>query len=103
MGTYLLQDSLGGNSKVQMFVNVSPAVYNMNETVCSLTFAARCRATELGQAKKQTNASTNSTNPDLLTTPITKPVVPPTIIKPSGSSSSSTVVPARIMRPPLST
>lgn len=37
-----------------MFVNVSPAVYNLGETLCSLNFASRCRNIELGQAKKQT-------------------------------------------------
>lgn len=52
--TYLLQDSLSGNSKVLMFVNISPVNYNVSETVCSLTFASRCRNTELGQARKQT-------------------------------------------------
>ena len=50
--TFLLQDSLSGNSKVLMFCNVSPASYNLGETVCSLTFAARCRNVELGAAKK---------------------------------------------------
>jgi len=49
--TFLLQDSLGGNSKVLMFSNISPAVFNMGETVCTLNFAARCRAVELGSAK----------------------------------------------------
>jgi len=39
------QDSLGGNSKVLTFVNISPAVYNLGETVCSLNFATRCRST----------------------------------------------------------
>jgi hypothetical protein len=39
------QDSLGGNSKVLMFVNISPAAYNVGETICSLNFAARCRYT----------------------------------------------------------
>jgi kinesin family protein C2/C3 len=52
-----LQDSLGGNSKVLTFVNISPAVYNLGETVCSLNFATRCRSTELGQAKKQTGSA----------------------------------------------
>ena len=49
--TYLLQDSLEGNSKVLMFVNASPCLYNAPETICSLNFAARCRAVELGGAK----------------------------------------------------
>jgi hypothetical protein len=35
-----------------MFVNVSPAERNIPETTNSLTFAARCRATELGEAKR---------------------------------------------------
>eukprot|EP01038_Epipyxis_sp_PR26KG_P008183 gene8183-11070_t len=69
--TFLLQDSLGGNSKVLTFVNISPAVYNLSETVCSLNFASRCRSTELGQAKKQSNnpmespSSLNSSNNSL--------------------------------------
>jgi kinesin family protein C2/C3 len=50
--TYLLQDSLEGNSKVLMFVNVSPVAYNAGETLCSLNFASRCRATVIGKAKK---------------------------------------------------
>ena len=50
--TYLLADSLGGESKCLMFVNVSPAAVNAAESINSLGFAARCRATELGQAKK---------------------------------------------------
>lgn len=54
--TFLLQDCLGGNSKVMMFVNISPAVYNVGETLCSLNFASRCRSVELGQAKKQQQA-----------------------------------------------
>ena len=36
-----------------MFVNISPAIYNVSETLCSLNFATRCRNVELGQAKKQ--------------------------------------------------
>eukprot|EP00604_Paraphysomonas_vestita_P002960 CAMPEP_0174820936 /NCGR_PEP_ID=MMETSP1107-20130205/5093_1 /TAXON_ID=36770 /ORGANISM="Paraphysomonas vestita, Strain GFlagA" /LENGTH=547 /DNA_ID=CAMNT_0016037257 /DNA_START=607 /DNA_END=2250 /DNA_ORIENTATION=+ len=55
--TFLLQDSLGGNSKVLMFVNISPAVYNVGESICSLGFAQRCRSLELGQAKKQSDPS----------------------------------------------
>lgn len=50
--TFLLADSLGGNSKVMMFVNLSPVSYNMSESLCSLTFASRCRAVHLGNSKK---------------------------------------------------
>ena len=50
--TFLLQDSLGGNSKVLMFCNISPASYNVSETVCSLNFAFRCRSVSLGVAKQ---------------------------------------------------
>ena len=55
--TYLLQDSLAGNSKVFMFSNVSPAVFNLSETVCTLNFASRCRAVELGAAKKNSGGA----------------------------------------------
>ncbi|WAR00396.1 KN14I-like protein [Mya arenaria] len=33
--TMLMQDSLGGNAKTLMFVNISPADYNMEETIIS--------------------------------------------------------------------
>jgi len=36
--TMLMQDSLGGNAKTLMFVNISPADYNMDESVISLTY-----------------------------------------------------------------
>lgn len=41
--TMLMQDSLGGNAKTLMFVNVSPADYNVDETVISLTYASRVK------------------------------------------------------------
>merc|ERR1711871_1663015 len=41
--TQLMQDSLGGNAKTLMFVNVSPADYNVDETLGSLIFAERCK------------------------------------------------------------
>ncbi|CAM9368506.1 unnamed protein product [Phaeothamnion confervicola] len=59
--TFLLQDALSGTSKarakVVMFVCASPSLYNVGETICSLTFAARCRAVELGAAKKNQDSS----------------------------------------------
>ena len=56
--TFLLQDSLGGDSKVLMIVCVSCEDENSNETLCSLNFAARARNVVLGPAKsKATGAS----------------------------------------------
>ncbi|XP_058881588.1 uncharacterized protein si:dkey-96l17.6 isoform X1 [Acipenser ruthenus] len=42
--TQLMQDSLGGNAKTLMFVNISPADYNAEETVISLIYATRVKA-----------------------------------------------------------
>ncbi|KAL6570548.1 hypothetical protein OROGR_000098 [Orobanche gracilis] len=51
--THLLQDSLGGDSKTLMFVQISPNENDLSETICSLNFASRVRGIELGHAKKQ--------------------------------------------------
>eukprot|EP00756_Hemistasia_phaeocysticola_P004250 Hpha_TRINITY_DN12712_c0_g2::TRINITY_DN12712_c0_g2_i1::g.114287::m.114287/K10406/KIFC2_3; kinesin family member C2/C3 len=50
--THLLQDSLGGQSKVLMFANISPASYNTSETCSTLEFATRARDTALGKAER---------------------------------------------------
>ena len=50
--TYLLQDSLGGNSKTLMIAQVSPTSFNSDETYCTLEFSSRTRKVELGQATK---------------------------------------------------
>jgi hypothetical protein len=39
----LMRDSIGGNSKTLMFVNISPADDNAQETFSSLNFAQRCK------------------------------------------------------------
>ena len=39
--THLLQNSLGGNSKTLMFVNVAPGSKHYSETVSALRFAAK--------------------------------------------------------------
>ena len=55
--TYLLQDSLGGDSKTLMIVQVSPVEKNVGETVASLNFAQRVRSVELGQASKKVEST----------------------------------------------
>ncbi|OAX84901.1 hypothetical protein ACJ72_00723 [Emergomyces africanus] len=52
--TYLLQFSLGGNSKTLMFVMVSPRHEHLNETLTSLKFATKVHNTHVGTARKQT-------------------------------------------------
>ncbi|KAF2732101.1 kinesin-domain-containing protein [Polyplosphaeria fusca] len=54
--TYLLQYSLGGNSKTLMFVMVSPLQAHLQETVTSLKFATKVLNTHIGTAKKMTRA-----------------------------------------------
>ncbi|KAL4476410.1 hypothetical protein ABPG74_010143 [Tetrahymena malaccensis] len=41
--TYLMKDSLGGNAKTLMIVNVSPSEYNLEETNSSLQYASRVK------------------------------------------------------------
>uniref|UniRef100_A0ACD5WJT7 Uncharacterized protein n=1 Tax=Avena sativa TaxID=4498 RepID=A0ACD5WJT7_AVESA len=55
--THLLQDSLGGDSKALMFVQISPSDNDVSETLSSLNFASRVRGIELGPAKKQVDTA----------------------------------------------
>ncbi|KAE8704075.1 Kinesin-like protein KIFC3 [Hibiscus syriacus] len=55
--THLLQDSLGGDSKTLMFVQISPSEMDLSETLSSLNFAIRVRGVELGPAKRQFDTS----------------------------------------------
>ena len=50
--TFLLQDCLSQDSKTLMIVCVSPVLFNVEETFCSLNFASRVRTIELGKASK---------------------------------------------------
>lgn len=90
--TYLLQDSLAGDSKCVMFVCISPVAYNAEETSCSLQFASRVRKVELGKATK--NVTSAAPSESLRSTAVSPPVLPEsattaTVAASSSSSSSS--------------
>ncbi|GAB2254215.1 hypothetical protein Droror1_Dr00022024 [Drosera rotundifolia] len=55
MLTMLMSDSLGGNAKTLMFVNVSPSKSNLDETHNSLMYASRVR-TIINDPNKDVNA-----------------------------------------------
>lgn len=55
--TYLLQNSLSGNSKTLMVLNLSPLATHLNESLCSLRFATKVNNTTLGTARKQIKSS----------------------------------------------
>ncbi|KZV98777.1 kinesin-domain-containing protein [Exidia glandulosa HHB12029] len=55
--TYLLQNSLSGNSKTLMLLNLSPLAAHLNESLCSLRFATKVNNTTLGTAKRQIKSS----------------------------------------------
>ncbi|KAF9529633.1 P-loop containing nucleoside triphosphate hydrolase protein [Crepidotus variabilis] len=55
--TYLLQNSLSGNSKTLMVLNLSPLAAHLQESLTSLRFATKVNNTTIGTAKKYTKAS----------------------------------------------
>ncbi|KAF5188757.1 Kinesin-like protein kin-14l [Thalictrum thalictroides] len=52
--TKILEDSLGGNSKTLLIVNVCPNVSNLTETLSALNFSARARNSELSLGNRDT-------------------------------------------------
>ena len=54
--TYLLQDSLGGNSRTMMVVAISPVDKSHDESVHALQFATRVRRIQIGAAQRNVTA-----------------------------------------------
>ncbi|KAK9162857.1 hypothetical protein Syun_003759 [Stephania yunnanensis] len=52
--THILSDSLGGNSKTLLILNICPNVSNLSETVSALNFCARARNAELSLGSRDT-------------------------------------------------
>ena len=55
--TYLLQDSLGGNSRTMMIVTVCPTEFSSEESIFSLQFASRVRNVNLGTTVARKNVN----------------------------------------------
>ncbi|XP_070683614.1 kinesin-like protein KIFC3 [Pempheris klunzingeri] len=93
--TYLLQDSLSGDSKTLMMVQVSPLPSNISESVCSLKFAQRVRSVELSSSssRKHENSSTSSSpthdSVELDSPPVTPVPLPISRASSAGSTLSS--------------
>ncbi|XP_067348044.1 kinesin-like protein KIFC3 isoform X3 [Channa argus] len=93
--TYLLQDSLSGDSKTLMMVQVSPLPANMSESVCSLKFAQRVRSVELSSSssRRLENSSTSSSpthdSVELDSPPVTPVPLPISRASSAGSTLSS--------------
>jgi len=62
--TKLLSDSLGGNSKTFMFVNINPSSGAAPETKCSLEFAERVRKVTRGQTTGRMQAGASRVDLD---------------------------------------
>ncbi|KAK3570224.1 hypothetical protein QTP86_017220 [Hemibagrus guttatus] len=95
--TYLLQDSLSGDSKTLMLVQVSPLESNMIESVCSLKFAQRVRTVELGPAsssRRQAENSSTSSSPTHDSVELDSPPITPVLLPISRASSVGSSLPS---------
>jgi len=62
-----MRDSLGGNAKTLMFVNISPADYNVDETGMALLYAQRVKL-----ITNEASAAKESEEMNALTTTVKK-------------------------------
>lgn len=62
----LMKDSLGGNSKTLMFVNVSPSNYNESESKNSLEYAARVKKIKKKDVTKNIESKAQSLLKDVV-------------------------------------
>ncbi|KAG7333048.1 hypothetical protein KOW79_003183 [Hemibagrus wyckioides] len=95
--TYLLQDSLSGDSKTLMLVQVSPLESNMIESVCSLKFAQRVRTVELGPAsssRRHAENSSTSSSPTHDSVELDSPPITPVLLPISRASSVGSSLPS---------
>lgn len=53
--TMLMSDSLGGNAKTLMFVNVAPSDSNLDESMNSLVYATRVRTIKNNALRDEAN------------------------------------------------
>uniref|UniRef100_A0A8C7UN12 Kinesin-like protein KIFC3 n=1 Tax=Oncorhynchus mykiss TaxID=8022 RepID=A0A8C7UN12_ONCMY len=98
--TYLLSDSLSGDSKTLMMVQVSPLVCNMSESVCSLKFAQRVRTIELGNAtRRQWENSSTTSSPTHDSVELDSPPVTPAPLPISRASSAGSTLSASSKTP----
>ncbi|KAL4630315.1 kinesin-like protein KIFC3 isoform X3 [Arapaima gigas] len=95
--TYLLQDSLSGDSKTLMMVQVSPLESNASESVCSLKFAQRVRTVELGTptSRKLNENSSTSSSPTHDSLELDSPPVTPVPLSRASSGGSTLAVSTR--------
>ncbi|XP_066541629.1 kinesin-like protein KIFC3 isoform X2 [Hoplias malabaricus] len=93
--TYLLQDSLSGDSKTLMVVQVSPLESNTSESVCSLKFAQRVRTVELGptsSSRRHAENSSTSSSPTHDSVELDSPPVTPVPLPISRASSAGSTL-----------
>ncbi|XP_077942230.1 kinesin-like protein KIFC3 isoform X2 [Gasterosteus aculeatus] len=93
--TYLLQDSLSGDSKTLMMVQVSPLPGNMSESVCSLKFAQRVRSVELmssSSSSRRHEYSSTSSSPTHDSVELDSPPVTPVPLPISRASSAGSTL-----------